>query len=125
MLAEMDDEDVEELAEAILTTLVDASRAAAVSLDKGVKNVVTPFSWCTLTPKEEEWTVALQQAVQAEGCAELVHAFAKGFSTFEFAQYAIVSKVRKTPSLPRSWANFSLLQLYSYRNARANLHILG
>jgi hypothetical protein len=114
MLAEMDDEDVEELAEAILT-----------SLDKGVKNVVTPFSWCTLTPKEEEWTVALQQAVQAEGCAELVHAFAKGFSTFEFAQYAIVSKVRKTPSLPRSWANFSLLQLYSYRNARANLHILG
>ena len=34
-------------------------------------------------------------------------------------------EVRKTPSWPRSWANFSLLQLYSYRNAWANLHLLG
>jgi hypothetical protein len=25
--------------------------------------------------------------------------------------------VKKTPSWPRSWANFSLLQLYSRRNA--------
>jgi hypothetical protein len=25
-------------------------------------------------------------------------------------------QVRKTPSWPRSWANFSLLQLYSHRN---------
>jgi hypothetical protein len=33
--------------------------------------------------------------------------------------------VRKTPSWPRSWANFSLLSLYSHRNARANLHRLG
>jgi hypothetical protein len=32
--------------------------------------------------------------------------------------------VRKTPSRPRSWANFSLLWLYS-RNAWANLHLLG
>ena len=29
-----------------------------------------------------------------------------------------------TPSWPRSWANFSLLQLYSHRNARANFHRL-
>ena len=34
-------------------------------------------------------------------------------------------KVRKTPSWPRSWANFSLLQLYFHRNAWANLHLLG
>jgi hypothetical protein len=34
-------------------------------------------------------------------------------------------KVRKTPSRPRSWANFSLLYLYFHRNAWANLYILG
>jgi hypothetical protein len=34
-------------------------------------------------------------------------------------------QVRKTPSWPRSWANFSLLQLYSRRNAWANLDIFG
>jgi hypothetical protein len=33
--------------------------------------------------------------------------------------------VRKTPSWPRSWANLSLLQLYSHRNAWANPHRLG
>jgi hypothetical protein len=33
--------------------------------------------------------------------------------------------VRKPPSWPRSWANFSLLWLYSHRSAWANLHILG
>ena len=35
------------------------------------------------------------------------------------------AQVRKTPSWPRSWANFSLLPLYSHRNAWANLHLLG
>ena len=34
-------------------------------------------------------------------------------------------KVRKTPSWPRSWANFSILQLYSHRRGWANLHLLG
>ena len=34
-------------------------------------------------------------------------------------------QVRKTPSWPRSWANYSLLQLYSHRNAWANLHLMG
>ena len=29
------------------------------------------------------------------------------------------------PGWPRSWANFSLLSLYSHRNAWANLHLLG
>jgi hypothetical protein len=38
---------------------------------------------------------------------------------------ALTIKVRKTPSWPRSWANSSLLQLYSHRNVRANLHLLG
>jgi hypothetical protein len=35
--------------------------------------------------------------------------------------------VRKTPSWPRTWANFSLLQLYPYMywNAWADLHLLG
>jgi hypothetical protein len=36
-----------------------------------------------------------------------------------------VRLARNTPSWPRSWANFSLLQLYSHRNAWANLHLLG
>jgi hypothetical protein len=34
-------------------------------------------------------------------------------------------QVRKPPSWPRSWAGFSLLQLYFHRNAWANLHLLG
>jgi hypothetical protein len=34
-------------------------------------------------------------------------------------------RLRKTPSRPRSWANFSLSSLYSHRNAWANLHHLG
>ena len=33
--------------------------------------------------------------------------------------------MRKTPSWPRNWANFSLLLLYSHRSAWANLHLLG
>jgi hypothetical protein len=36
-----------------------------------------------------------------------------------------VVQVRKTPSWPRSWANVSILSLYSHRNAWANLHLLG
>jgi hypothetical protein len=35
------------------------------------------------------------------------------------------AQVRKTPSWPRSWANFSLLWLYPHRNAWANFHMLG
>jgi hypothetical protein len=34
-------------------------------------------------------------------------------------------QVRKPPSLPRSWANFSPFQPYFYSNAWANLHLLG
>ena len=34
-------------------------------------------------------------------------------------------QVRKTPSWPRSWANFSRLSLYSRWNAWANWHLLG
>jgi hypothetical protein len=37
----------------------------------------------------------------------------------------LTTKVRKTPSWARSWASFSLLSLYSHRNALANLHLLG
>jgi hypothetical protein len=35
------------------------------------------------------------------------------------------TKVGKTPRWPRSWANFSLLQMSSHKNAWANLHLLG
>ena len=35
------------------------------------------------------------------------------------------AQVRKMPCRPRTWANFSLLQLFSHRNAWANLHLLG
>jgi hypothetical protein len=38
---------------------------------------------------------------------------------------ALMHQVRKTPSWPRSWANCSLLSLYSHWNAWANLDILG
>jgi hypothetical protein len=41
------------------------------------------------------------------------------------AKKAKKGKVRKTPSWPRSWVNTSLLQLYSHRNAWANLRLLG
>jgi len=34
-------------------------------------------------------------------------------------------QVRETPSWPRRWANFSLFQLYSNRNAWADRHLLG
>jgi hypothetical protein len=37
----------------------------------------------------------------------------------------VTSQVRKAPSWSRSWANFNHLQLYSHRNAWANLHVLG
>jgi hypothetical protein len=43
----------------------------------------------------------------------------------EAADAPRLAEVRKTPSWPRSWANFSLLELYSHRNAWANLHLLG
>jgi hypothetical protein len=41
------------------------------------------------------------------------------------AAYEAAHQVRKTLSWPRSWANFSLLSLYSHWNAWANLHLLG
>jgi hypothetical protein len=33
--------------------------------------------------------------------------------------------VRKSPSWDKSWANFSLLLMYSHMNARTNMHLLG
>ena len=39
--------------------------------------------------------------------------------------YHVQQQVRQTPCRPRSWANFGLSQLYSQRNAWANLHLLG
>ena len=35
------------------------------------------------------------------------------------------NKVSKTPRWPRSWADLSLLQLYSHRDARANFASAG
>jgi hypothetical protein len=47
----------------------------------------------------------------------------RGWNTPRMRQ-ELTAQVRKPPSRPRSWANCSLLQLYSHRNARANLHLL-
>jgi hypothetical protein len=41
------------------------------------------------------------------------------------ATMAHIEQVRKTSSWPRNWANFSLLQLYSYRNAWAKSRLVG
>jgi hypothetical protein len=41
------------------------------------------------------------------------------------AAAASTKQVRKMPSWPRSWANFSLLQLFPHRHARASPHLLG
>jgi hypothetical protein len=41
------------------------------------------------------------------------------------AQASIAAQVRKMPSRPRSWANLSLLQLYTHRNAWADSQRLG
>ena len=43
----------------------------------------------------------------------------------KFKEAPATSQVRKTPSWPRSWANFSPLYLYSHKNARANLYLLS
>ena len=40
-------------------------------------------------------------------------------------EFTVGIQVRKTPSWPRSWANFNPLSLYSHRNAWASLHLLG
>ena len=55
-----------------------------------------------------------------EGCDFILagDAVPHGFSPF-------ASKVKKTPSWPRSWANFSPLWLCSHWNAWASWHILG
>jgi hypothetical protein len=65
----------------------------------------------------------------ADGHSALARAAEHGRTemvTFLLAAGAdLETKVRKTPSWPRSWASVSLLSLYPHRNARANLHILG
>jgi hypothetical protein len=73
----------------------------------------------------------LEQDSQADG-AGAGDARGEGGALWTGAAYADVQKlvahvdkVRKTPSWPRSWANFSPLQLCSHRNAWANLHLLG
>ena len=43
----------------------------------------------------------------------------------EMMELIETTKVRKTPSWPRSWANSSLFPLCSHRNAWANRHLLG
>jgi hypothetical protein len=37
----------------------------------------------------------------------------------------VIKQVRRAPSWPRGWANFSLLWLHSHRNAWAKVHPLG
>jgi hypothetical protein len=47
------------------------------------------------------------------------------YATYRATIPKIMARVRNTPSWPRNRANFSLLWLYSYWNAWANLHRLG
>jgi hypothetical protein len=63
--------------------------------------------------------LASAAALEAGQVARLEDAVAGRRAELEAAQ------VRKTPSWPRSWANFSRLSLYSHRNAWANLDLLG
>jgi hypothetical protein len=59
------------------------------------------------------------------GCRHSGRSVSSGQATITHWRWR-TSKVRKTPSRPRSWANFSLLSLFSHRNACwANLHLLG
>ena len=51
-------------------------------------------------------------------------ALAAELSNRTTAALALLAQVSKRPSWPRSWANFSPF-LYSHRNARAYLHLLG
>jgi hypothetical protein len=44
---------------------------------------------------------------------------------FDKKMLAAIDNARKKPSWPRSWANRRLLQLYSPRDAWANLHLSG
>jgi hypothetical protein len=73
-----------------------------------------------------QWMLSLSIGV-ATGCVGfLLSVFVAGLTSWKWATvFAQTEKVRKAPSWPRSWANFSPLQLYSHRNAWANLHILG
>jgi hypothetical protein len=58
------------------------------------------------------------QSVPFEGLAEDTEA------AFRAQPVAGWRQVRTMPSWPRSWANFSILSLYSHRNAWTNLHLL-
>ena len=75
----------------------------------------------TLTPRPLEVDAVLM-ACPGVGMAVCFAGPSENYGEEVFA--AVVPKVRKTPSWPRSWANFSLLWLCYHRDARANLCIL-
>jgi hypothetical protein len=52
-------------------------------------------------------------------------AYDTGVKVAGLSNFIPIAKVRKMPSWPRSWANFSLLQLYSHRNAWGQLASSG
>ena len=62
-----------------------------------------------------------------QGCAVCKLRWQSGLQGFCTACEEREIQVRQTPAWPRSWANFSFFsfQLYSHRNVRANLHLLG
>ena len=63
--------------------------------------------------------------VRAEAAAQLAAQRAEFKAEAAAVKRESAAQVRKIPSWPRSWANFSLLSLHSHWNARANPHILG
>ena len=64
-------------------------------------------------------------AVRSAGPAAGVWRLAAAPAPAPAAAAAAAAGDRTTPRWPRSWANFSLLDLYSRRHARANSHLLG
>ena len=83
-----------------------------------------PFDFCAVIPlakKPRALTARLAQHAMDKNCCGGGEAC--GF-VYCLGQDQC-TQVRTMHSWPRSRANFSLLQLYSHRNAWANLHILG
>ena len=79
----------------------------------------TCIFWAKLTPLSLKTTVEVEDA---ELRTDYIAVAGQRIDKRDF----VAAQVRKTLSWPRSWADFSLMQLYSHRNAWAvNLHILA
>ena len=89
---------------------------------------LTPFSLQTCAYAAEGSAASSVCRAEVDGC-NLASACTDAGGVYcpetSVQPFITVTNVRKTPSWPRSRANFSMLQLYSRRNAWANWHLLG